>query len=93
MQELSPVPLRHQHSEVVEVFTAPGGTKPRLIGGEIMGTISKPTSRNPKKPTLFLLPGKETNDVRALAQLFEKVTGRAPSNAELKSAKKKLKRA
>ena len=57
-----------------------------------MAAISKPASRKPKKPTLYLLPGKEANDVRALAQLFKKLTGREPSNAELKSVKKKRER-
>jgi len=57
-----------------------------------MAAISKPPSRKPKKPTLFLLPGKEANDVQALAQFFTQVTGRAVSKAELDAAKKKLKR-
>ena len=57
-----------------------------------MAATSKPASRKPKKPTLYLLPGKEANDVRALAQLFKKLTGREPSNAELKSVKKKRER-
>ena len=69
-----------------------GGTTLRFIGGEIMAVISRPASRKPKKPTLYLLPGKEANDVRALAQLFKNLTGREPSKAELKSAKMKRER-
>ena len=49
-------------------------------------------SRKPKKPTLSLLSGKQTNDLDALAQMFKAITGRAPSKAEMKDARKKQKR-
>ena len=43
-----------------------------------------------EKPELTLLPGKYAMDAELLAKLFEKLTGRKPTEAELADARKRL---
>lgn len=43
-----------------------------------------------KKPKLFLLSGKKSEDVEALAKLYEALTGRKPTQQELEEAEKIL---
>lgn len=43
-----------------------------------------------KPPALALLSGDKTDDVDALAKLFERITGRKPTEKELSDAREQM---